>query len=98
MCMPKSFFAPEGRESMSRMSAGTILAPDGPRRSMSRSALRARREHLGCVQYLIAVAAIVATLLAALAGANYALNPYLYWPGYKADVAAAFERGSNFAV
>jgi hypothetical protein len=65
---------------------------------MSRSALRARREHLGCVHYLLTVAAIVAALLVALAGANYALNPYLYAPGYKADVAAAFERGSNFAV
>jgi hypothetical protein len=83
---------------MSRMSAGAILAPDGPRRSMGRSALRARREHLGCVHYLLAVAAVAVTLLIALAGANYALNPYLYSPGYKAEVAAAFERGSNFAV
>ncbi|HEX2727273.1 MAG TPA: hypothetical protein VHN20_15745 [Beijerinckiaceae bacterium] len=65
---------------------------------MGRSALRARREHLGHVQYLLAVAAVVATLLSALAAANYALNPYLYSPGYKADVAAAFERGSSFAV
>jgi hypothetical protein len=83
---------------MSRTSAGAILAPEGPRRSMGRSALRARREHLGCVQYLLVIAAIVAALLIALAGANYALNPYLYSPGYTADVAAAFERGSNFAV
>jgi hypothetical protein len=65
---------------------------------MGRSALRARREHLGHVQYLLAVSAVVVTLLTALAAANYVLNPYLYSPGYKADVAAAFERGSNFAV
>ena len=83
---------------MTRMDAGAILAPDGPRRSMGRSALRARREHLGHVQYLLAVSAVVVTLLTALAAANYALNPYLYAPAYKAEVAAAFERGSNFAV
>jgi hypothetical protein len=83
---------------MTRMDAGAVFAPDGPRRSMGRSALRARREHLGHVQYLVAVMAIVIALLAALAAANYALNPYRYAPGYKADVAAAFEHGSSFAV
>jgi hypothetical protein len=80
------------------INAGAALTTDVPRRSVAQSALRVRRENLGCKQYLLVAATLAGLLLCALAGANYALNPYLYSPSYKADVAAAFERGSNFAV
>jgi hypothetical protein len=59
---------------------------------------RTGRTTFGPSQYLAAVIAIALALLAALAFANRALNPYLYSPDYKVRVVDAFMSGQNYAL